>query len=374
LATAGDRKAAPKGSMGSRATGVRISTRRVREVHPSTPRLVSTRSRAGLGPTRKERRREARAVSAVLWWSVLCLLVLSGSLVALHSWAFLSGDRPDTTVPDVVAMPYDDAAQLVEEAGLILKIRTETYSDDVDADLVIEQLPVSGAHVKTGREVLVDVSLGSRTLTTPNVIGLDRAEAMSILENLGVTCRTLTPRYSDVAPPGKVINQSPPPGAPIALGEPVEIVTSAGPLNRAVPMKRLEGLPYAEALKMIAEDRLVLRRVSWTYVPGVEEEIVSSQYPLPGAQVMQGSEVLLTVSAPVEMQSTGKRTTRVAVTVPGSAGTVRVRITVQDRYETEEVYSQEHTGPATVEQLVTSYGRTTIRVYLGNRIIREETF
>ena len=364
----------PKGTIGSRASGRRPSARRVQEVDSSRPRLVSSRSRTDLGPTREERRREIRAVFGVLWLSVFIFLVLSGTLLTYQSWAFLAGDKEDAVVPIVVGLPYEDAALSVEQSGLVLRVRNQAYSDDVDTDLVIEQVPAGGSHVKIDREVLVDVSLGSRTLTTPNVIGLDRAEAEAQLEALGVVPRFQPPRYSDVAPNGTVINQRPPSGAPIALGEGVELVTSAGPLNRAVEMPNLTGLAYEQALQIINNERLVLRRVSRTYILGAREITVSSQYPLAGSQVMQGEDVLLTLSVPTEYETLGRRTFRVSVDIPESAGTVRVRITVQDRYETNEVYAQDHTGPATVEQLITSYGRSTVRILFGNRLIREETF
>jgi serine/threonine-protein kinase len=309
-----------------------------------------------------------------MWLSVLIFLVLSGTMLTYQSWAFLAGDKEDTTVPEIVGMAYTDAGIVVEDAGLVLRIRTEGYSDSVVRDDIIEQFPGYGARVKIGREVLVDISLGSRTLTTPNVIGLDRPEAESQLDAIGVTYNYLSPRYSDVAPSGTIINQSPPPGAAIAVGEAVELLTSAGPLTRAEAMPQLEGLSYEEALDLIEEQHLTLRRVSRTYLPGVRDITVSSQFPLPGAQVNQGTEVLLTLSAPSSMQSLGQRSASVSVHVPESVGTVRLRITVQDRYETKEVYSVDHTGPTTIEQLVSGYGRMTVRVYFDNQIIRDETF
>ncbi len=327
-----------------------------------------------MGPTREDRRREARAVSAVMWLSVFLFFVLSGSLLAYQSHSFFAGDREDTLVPDVIGLNYEDAALSVEQAGLILRIENEAYSDDVEADIIMVQGPAGGAHVKIGREVLVDVSKGSRTLVTPNVIGLNREEAIAMLDGIGVGHGFRTPRYSDVAPSGTIINQSPPPGAPIALGEIVTMEASAGPLDRVVQMPQLEGLFYEEALELISEERLTLRRVSRTYVPGVREITVSSQFPLAGSSVRQGSEILLTLSAPTSYENLGKRSARVWVNIPESAGTVRVQITVQDRYETKEAYSEEHTGPTTVEQLITSYGRTTVRVNFDGRNIREESF
>jgi len=327
-----------------------------------------------LGPTREDRRREFRATMVVLWFSVLIFAILSGVLLTYQAWAFWAGDKEDAVVPDIAGVPYDDAAVVVEEAGLLLRIRNEAYSDDSNTDIIMAQLPAPGARVKMGREVFVDVSLGSRTLTTPNVIGLDRSEAVAALDNLGVSNQFLTPQYSDVASVGTIINQSPPPGEPIALGEPVELVTSAGPLNRAVEMPHIEGMTYADALPIINENRLVLRRVSYNYVTGIDEVIVASQFPIAGSQVMPGSEILLTLQAPTSSEVIGERNARVVVNVPESAGTVRVRITVTDRYETREAYSTEHTGPTTVEQLITSYGRTTVRIMFDNQIIREETF
>lgn len=339
----------------------------------SRARLVPSRADSGLGPSREERHREARAVAAVMWLSILVFLIVSGSLLTYQSWAFFAGDKQETTVPDVIGIPYEDAAVSVEQAGLVLRIRSEEYADDTEADLIIDQLPAPRCRVKVGRDVSVDVSLGSRTLTTPNVIGLERSEALVQLENLGLNHHYIGPRYSDIAPAGTIINQRPPAGAPIAVGESVELVTSAGPLNRAVEMPQLEGLPYEDALEVIRESRLVLRQVSRTYQLGAREVTVFRQHPYAGSRVMQGREVLLTLACPVTHESLGQRSTRVSVAVPQAAGTVRVRIVVTDRYETREAYSAEHTGPTTLEHLITTYGRTTVRVYFNNRIVREES-
>ena len=201
---------------------------------------------------------------------------------------------------------------------------------------------------------------------------MDRDTAVSQLEALGLSYTFLNPLYSNVAPAGTVINQRPAAGAPVALGEAVELVCSAGPQNLSFPIPQLEGLPYDEALGILSESKLVVKRVSRTYQSGVNVPTVSSQYPVPGTQTSQGGEVLLTLVCPTSQESVGERSIRVRVTVPQSAGSVTVRIVVQDHYETHEVYSAQHTGPATVERLISSYGRTTVKIYFDNRIIREE--
>ncbi|HDS30051.1 MAG TPA: PASTA domain-containing protein, partial [Firmicutes bacterium] len=332
----------PLGSIGSRAVVSRkVNARRKKdsEEKPKSEkaRLVSSRMDKGLGPTRDERRREYRAVMAMLWLSVIAFLSLSTGVLSYQLWAFGGGEKSEVLVPDIVGMRFDQASTILEQAGLVLRIRSESYDDVIEKDIITEQIPVSGCRVKIGREVLVDISLGSRNLTTPNVIGLDRSNAVAQLEAMGLSYTFLNPLYSNVAPVGTVINQRPAAGAPIALGEPVELICSAGSQNLAFPMPQLEGLPYSEALSIISEYRLVVRRVSRTYQPGVSVETVSSQYPVPGTQVRQGGEVLLTLVCPTSRESLGERSIRISVSVPQSAGTVTVRIVVQDHYETKEV-------------------------------------
>jgi len=373
MASAGNKKP-PKGSIGSRATGKRSGTSRLVPTRSSGSKLPGPKRSKGKKLTDRDiRRRENRAVALITWSSLFVFLVLSASLTAYHSHAFLSGDKPEATVPEVVGMSYNQAAVVAEEAGLVLRIRKEDFSDDTEVDFIIDQSPAAGARVKVDREVLVDVSLGSRTLTTPNVIQLERDQAVQDLDNMGVRYH-ITPQYSDNAAAGVVINQSPPSGTPIAIGEVVSLIVSAGPLTSAIEMPDIEGIPYETAIGIIRDSHLALRRVSWSYIPGADYVAVASQYPIAGTQVMYGSEVLLTLAAPTSMQSLGRRNFRVKVDVPESVGTVRVRITVQDRYETREAYSEEHTGPATVEQLVESYGRTTVNVFFGTTRIREESF
>ncbi|HEX9746127.1 MAG TPA: PASTA domain-containing protein [bacterium] len=369
-----DKFTPPPGSIGSRRSSRRNKTpARGKNPDKKSFRYVASKVDKSLGPTRKEKVRESQAVQLVMWLSVIICLLMSALLLTYQSWAFFAGDKNEVQVPNVVGIKYEDAALSIENAGLILSIRSEEYSDDLVKNRVIAQIPAPGSRVKLNREVLLDISLGSRTLTTPNVIGFERADAIAALDAMGVNHR-VTPQYSDMVSLGTVVNQAPPAGTPIAVGEVVEIITSAGPLNRSIPMPDIEGLPYQDAIAIIEEARLVLRRISRTYQPGTTEITVSSQFPLSGAQVRQGSEVLLTLQCPTNLESLGQREASLKVIVPEKVGTVEVRIIVQDRYETKQVYQAQTTGPTTVSQLITSWGRTTVKVFFDNRIVREETY
>ena len=125
----GKNRKPPAGSVGSRITG----KRRVGEKRIDTPQLVSVRSR---GLTRRdERRRENRAVAILVWLCVILFLVLSGTLLTYQAYAFLAGDKVDVEVPEVVGMTFDNAAPVVEAAGLVLRIRMEEYESDPEGGM-----------------------------------------------------------------------------------------------------------------------------------------------------------------------------------------------------------------------------------------------
>lgn len=357
----------------ARKASVRPAPRRVQESKSGRPRIDTLQADPLLRASREDRYREIRALQTVLWISISGFVLLSLLILSFQLWIFLSGDKPETRVPDIVGLPYENAVLSVEQAGLVLKIRAEKYTDEIEANRIIEQIPTSGAQVKVGREILVDISLGSRTLKTPNVIGRLKDQAINDLESMGLA-HSITTQYSDLAPEGTVINQSPPGGSKIALGEEVALVIAERPPSTMIEMPHLEGLNYDEAIQILNENRLALRQVRRIYQPDIKQITVFNQFPLAGSQVRESSEVILTLACPLWMESQSQRSFKISVSVPQSAGKVQVRIVVQDRYQTKEVYSAQHTGPTTVEQLISSYGRTTVKIYFDNKIVREESF
>jgi len=66
-------------------------------------------------------------------------------------------------------------------------------------------------------------------VVAPDVMGLDRATAESVVVALGLVPGTVSSRYSDMVPAGSVISQNPVPGTELPEGAAVALVVSLGP-------------------------------------------------------------------------------------------------------------------------------------------------
>jgi eukaryotic-like serine/threonine-protein kinase len=135
----------------------------------------------------------------------------------------------------------------------------------------------------------------SEPVAVPLVEGLQREQAVNLIEEAGLEAEVQEEASSDVEP-NVVISQSPEEGARIAQGETVTIVVSTGPRLVAVPS--VVGMPFEEAIEVLEEAGLEWRRVN-VFSPR-DEGIVASQDPKPDEQVEEGTEVVIRVSQGTE--------------------------------------------------------------------------
>ena len=130
------------------------------------------------------------------------------------------------TVPDLSGSNLDQAATLLEEAGLKLGARGEDYSDAAEGT-VISQDPEADSEAEPGSAVGVTVSLGPEPVVVPNVIGFGVDDAAAEVANAGLTYQTF--EYESDEPEGTVVSTDPGAGAELDPGTLVAIYYSTGP-------------------------------------------------------------------------------------------------------------------------------------------------
>ncbi len=190
--------------------------------------------------------------------SLAVLIVILGFLFANFLDA-LGGDDDPTDggedpvaelidVPDVEGIDVQTAREVLLEAGLGLPDVSFEPNNEIPANEVFGQNPPSGERVEPDTVVELRVSSGTAD-TVPNVIGETQESATSILQGLGYTVTVVTTASPQDA--GTVISQSPPSGAALAPGQPVEISVSSGP--EVVPIPDVEGLDLVAAINLIRD-------------------------------------------------------------------------------------------------------------------------
>ncbi|MHC4194074.1 MAG: PASTA domain-containing protein, partial [Planctomycetota bacterium] len=122
------------------------------------------------------RKTRSKSSFGLLGIFVLAILSLSANVYAA-----------DVNVPDVVGMTEPNATAAITDANLVLGNVTTQYSDTVDANLVISQVPAAGTTVSTGSSVDLVVSLGQPQV--PDVVGEtepNATAAITAVDNLTV--------------------------------------------------------------------------------------------------------------------------------------------------------------------------------------------
>jgi len=98
----------------------------------------------------------------------------------------LSKGREPLTVPSVAGQSSSAAKSSIEALGLVAA-PSEAYSDTVAEGQVISQQTREGSTLYRGDSVAYTVSKGPETVAVPDVVGLQRQDARTKLENAGFT-------------------------------------------------------------------------------------------------------------------------------------------------------------------------------------------
>jgi hypothetical protein len=99
------------------------------------------------------------ALSALRRLSIVIAIAIV-FVFGLATTVFLSLRSPEVKVPDVVGKDRFEAERVLGDAGLNFRVRATRPSNQVNANIVLFQLPRGGEVVKAGQTVAMDISRG----------------------------------------------------------------------------------------------------------------------------------------------------------------------------------------------------------------------
>ena len=117
---------------------------------------------------------DRKPVSRFSRWSGIVLmaaiLAVAGIVSALTAMRFAIRGR-EVEVPPLVGKTADDAKDILNHSGLLLKVSSSRFSSEVPEGHILDQIPPSGTRLKVNRTVKVLLSLGERRFAVPNLLG-----------------------------------------------------------------------------------------------------------------------------------------------------------------------------------------------------------
>lgn len=306
------------------------------------------------------------------WGWVVLAAVLLGLLTGGGLWWHNYFNVPEIKVPNVVGLSEADAIKQIKGLGLDTAVRREN-SDKVASGLVIAQdIGPDSPPVKPPRTITLTVSSGPDLREVPNLFKKQLDEARILLTEKGLQLADPVQQgYSDQVAQGLIYQQNPPPGEKKPRGTVVTVYVSQGPKPQQIQVPSLTGMTLDQAGAALAGaglklDSNVQQADSTDYPRGQ----VISQNPAANTAVDPGTAVQVTLSkGPGPMF----REAGVQVQVPNDGKNHQVRISVTDSQGTRDAYNSTQAPGDVVAARVRYYGQGTIKVYLDNNLIKQQT-
>jgi beta-lactam-binding protein with PASTA domain len=210
----------------------------------------------------------------------------------------VSGGEEKIPIKDVVDMYRDDATAELEALGFSV-VFLEEYSTAAPG-VILRQSPSPDTEAAPGSMLTLIVSKGSeevteeiRDLEVPHLIGLDFAEAKTMLGDLGISIVKSKDIYSVSVPKNRILSQSPKAGAIIHTGRIVSVTVSLGSEKTAPDVQYKT---EAQALQMIAAAGFKAQ-TKYEESATVQKGNVIRQSVRAGSKATMDSVIVITVSS-----------------------------------------------------------------------------
>lgn len=173
-----------------------------------------------------EPKKEKRKVSKIILGTLLTICVLAVIAILSILIFFSKSKTKDIMVPNVSNKDVETAIKELENIGLIVEDELiEINSSDVEQGLVVKTNPLAGRTVKTGTNVKIYISIGSKGIVLENYIGKNYLEAKGALEAYGINVIVEKEEVLEKDSPKEdlILKQSPEAGAKINEGDVVTL-------------------------------------------------------------------------------------------------------------------------------------------------------
>jgi serine/threonine-protein kinase len=177
---------------------------------------VEELTRAGLDAQVAEVNSDKEAGTVTAQDPAASTVVVEGTQVRIN---VSQGPKP-VTVPNVVGIPYDQAASELQRQGF--DVSRIDVSSDLAKGIVVSQNPAGGSSSSKGATVTLSVSRGPSTTAVPDVTTFEADVAQTTLEMAGFRARIVFEDTEDPTLDGVVISQDPLGGTP---AQPNSVVT-----------------------------------------------------------------------------------------------------------------------------------------------------
>ena len=276
-----------------------VRVNRAQQIQNSS-HIEEKRDESHLEDKRKES--QSHVITKKQWFSNrVKILLASVEVVVVIVIVFVIANLSYTKVPMVGGTPYDQAAKMMEEAGLQVGTTEYVFSEDISEGIVISQDKEKDSKIKKGSSVNLVISKGMEKASMPELRNHSLEEAQQIIAAMNMDIQLQAEEvYSDEIPAGLICDQGVAVDAEVARGEIVTVQISKGLEQLIVPS--VVGMEQQDAVDSLKNAGFKKKKITVTkeYSETVAEGNVITQSLDADTQVEKGSTITISVSKGVQ--------------------------------------------------------------------------
>jgi beta-lactam-binding protein with PASTA domain len=254
----------------------------------NVPPGSATEPGAGAPDTARRRARRRSPLSMLLVYGGLLAAAFAVGVLLFNAVimpAFVRrGD--EVTVPDLTGKSRAEAEAMLVDTGLVPGETRERH-DQRPVDTVIRQQPRPNTAVKSGRTVILTVSLGEPGRQVPDLAGSTTRNAQLALGDVDLVVGDVVRAPSPAVPAEMVVASHPPIGVTLPRGSRVDLLVSTGARGSSgYVMPDLRGRELREVRDRLLDAgfQVDVREQSYSFFRAGRSRI-TSQEPPPGSRV-----------------------------------------------------------------------------------------
>jgi serine/threonine-protein kinase len=148
--------------------------------------------------------------------------------LGITGWYILIGPGSRVVVPSTVGATESELSAALTPLGLTSMIVERRYSEEIEANRVIESDPAGGGKLDPGGTVKIVLSKGPERYEVPSVKGLTPEAAINLIKKAPLRVAPLIEVFDATIPKGFVISSSPAPGSKLKRDAEISLTVSKG--------------------------------------------------------------------------------------------------------------------------------------------------
>lgn len=324
-------------------------------------------------PEEEEEPRRRGGIVIFAFLAVLIFLVGAGYFVLNVVDPFGTQNVQEVLrVPALVGSIYEDVIADPANSDVNIVVGEEMYDSKTAKGQILDQAPSAGKPFGEGENtVTVTVSLGPKTFTMDDYVGMDGRSVIIILERAGLV-PSAQYEFNEEVESGVVMETVPGQGGVLKAGDPVIVKVSKGPEILMTEVPNLLGKTQDEAIAALTEKKLAVGKITPVEDEGEEGKVVN-QSILANSSVEEGTMVDIGISfkpAQPEPAPAEEISIQYVVDIDDMEGSIEVMVTVDNKV----AYTDFHTADEgrIIVELTAPEGRHSVAVYQNGRLTKEE--